>query len=220
MLAPHPDDFDAIGVTMRRLHLNGNRITLAVLTGGPRGVPDGFAGDTTLEDKRRIREAEQRASWALFDLPESDLTFLRIGDELAEGAGETAADVQRVRGFLEATKPAIVFLPHGNDSNQTHRRAWALLQRVARETGFTALACLARDPKTIVMRTDVVTPFGQDEADWKAALLRCHRSQTARNLAARGSGLDERILALNRTIAREAAVAEPYAEAFELPQLP
>ena len=36
--APHPDDFDAIAVTMRMLHRNGNTIDLAVLTSGMSGV--------------------------------------------------------------------------------------------------------------------------------------------------------------------------------------
>jgi LmbE family N-acetylglucosaminyl deacetylase len=35
VLAPHPDDFDAIGATMKYFHGNGNRIDVAVATLSP-----------------------------------------------------------------------------------------------------------------------------------------------------------------------------------------
>lgn len=59
-------------------------------------------------------------------------------------------------------------------------------------------------------------PFGQDEADWKAELLRCHDSQHQRNLHARGHGFDDRILDVNKAIARELLIGDKYAEAFEI----
>ena len=42
VLAPHPDDFDAIGVTLQYLHKQGNPIYLAVLSGSASGVLDSF----------------------------------------------------------------------------------------------------------------------------------------------------------------------------------
>ena len=48
---------------------------------------------------------------------------------------------------------------------------------------------------------DLVTPYEAPTAAWKAALLRCHRSQHARNLRSRGIGFDERILAPDRAAA-------------------
>jgi len=73
-----------------------------------------------------------------------------------------------------------------------------------------------RDPKTIEMHTDLYMPFGQEEAEWKGELLRFHDSQHQRNLRTRGHGFDERILAVNREIARDLALAHEYAEAFEV----
>ena len=77
-------------------------------------------------------------------------------------------------------------------------------------------ALLFRDPKTTGIRTDLYTDFGDDEAAWKAELLRFHDTQHQRNLNTRGHGLDDRILAVNRTIADELGLEEPYAEAFEV----
>ena len=63
------------------------------------------------------------------------------------------------------------------------------------------MALLVRDPKTIEMRDEMVTFFGQEEADWKAEQMRFHESQQQRNLNVRGYGFDERILRLNQETA-------------------
>ncbi len=44
ILSPHPDDFDAIAVTLRQFHERGSRIDLAVVTSGASGVEDFFSG--------------------------------------------------------------------------------------------------------------------------------------------------------------------------------
>ncbi len=75
VLAPHPDDFDAIGVSMRCLHDQGNPIYVGVMSSGSSGVEDRFCMPPTPDVKRRIREREQRASCAFFDLPSGRLTF-------------------------------------------------------------------------------------------------------------------------------------------------
>ena len=61
-LAPHPDDFDAIGATMRFFKENGNPIHVAVATSGASGVEDTFCTPPTPETKKAVREKEQRAS--------------------------------------------------------------------------------------------------------------------------------------------------------------
>ncbi|MBP1768990.1 MAG: hypothetical protein H6P98_3105, partial [Candidatus Aminicenantes bacterium] len=66
VLAPHPDDFDAAGVTLRLFQRNGNRVSLAVLTSGASGVEDGFCSPPARAEKARIRENEQRASCRFF----------------------------------------------------------------------------------------------------------------------------------------------------------
>jgi hypothetical protein len=63
-------------------------------------------------------------------------------------------------------------------------------------------------------------PFGEEDAQWKAALLRCHGSQHQRNLNVRGHGMDERILRVDRQTARDLGCIEEFAEVFELKFLP
>lgn len=118
VLAPHPDDFDAIAITLRWLHQRGHVYHLAVLTTGASGVDDG-AGDTdTIDAKAALREQEQRASCRSFGLAESRLSFLRLWAD----AALQAQDSERLREHVLALRPGLVFMPHGNDSNATHRR--------------------------------------------------------------------------------------------------
>ena len=216
VLAPHPDDFDSIAVTLRHFRDNGNRIAVAVATGGASGVEDAFPGAGDDSTKARLREEEQRASCRLFGLPEERLCFLR----LAEGADghplDTAENFAQVRSWLVAQQPDLVFLPHGNDTNSGHRRIYAFLRRSDEAEKLTLVACLNRDPKTIGMRDDLITEFGAEEAAWKGGLLRCHQTQHERNLHTRGHGFDERILTVNRQFAAALGCRAEYAETFEL----
>jgi hypothetical protein len=90
-----------------------------------------------------------------------------------------------------------------------------MLARQIDSAGFPGVVLLNRDPKTVSMKTNLLQYFGDEDADWKALLLRCHASQQQRNLRVRGYGLDERILRVNRRIASEFPGAGNYAEAFE-----
>jgi LmbE family N-acetylglucosaminyl deacetylase len=213
-LAPHPDDFDAIGVTMRRLHERGCALHLVVATTGASGVDDTDCTPPTWEAKAALREAEQRASCGFFGLPEERLRFLRLPADAEGHVAVDAANVERVAVVLRELHPALVFLPHGRDANVTHQRVYQMLRAAAPAPTFAVF--LNRDPKTIVMRYDVVTPFGEELATWKATLLRFHQTQQLRNLRRRGRGFDERILAMDRDSAATCGVEAPYAEVFEL----
>ena len=65
VMGPHPDDFDAIGVTLRHCWEAGNSLHVAVIRTGS-GVEDSYAPDLTLEKKARLRDEEQRASVRFF----------------------------------------------------------------------------------------------------------------------------------------------------------
>jgi LmbE family N-acetylglucosaminyl deacetylase len=216
VLAPHPDDFDAIGVTLRFFHQRGDTIHLAVLTTGASGVEDGFADAITDEQKAVLREQEQRASCAFFGLPAERLTFMRLTPDEKGNPRLDDANQRRIRDYLVPLQPDLVFMPHGNDSNVTHQRTYALFRAVALAEPLKTCAILNQDAKTIAIRTDLYTPFDDEAAAWKAALLRLHRSQHQRNLNTRGYGFDERVLAINRTSARELNDAIDYAEVFEI----
>jgi LmbE family N-acetylglucosaminyl deacetylase len=214
VLAPHPDDFDAIGLSLRHLHTAGHELHLAVLTSGAGGVEPGFAGATDDATRASVREEEQRASCAFFGLPAQRLHFLRLW----EGA-QARDDLARLAQWLAARRPELVFLPHGNDSNRTHRRTFEAACTLAAAGSLDAWACLNRDAKTLGMRVDLHLAFGEEEAAWKAQLLRCHRSQQERNLRTRAVGFDARVLQVNREAAVELGLPWPYAEAFELMRL-
>lgn len=214
VLAPHPDDFEAVAVTLRRLAEAGCELWLEVLTGGASGVEDAFIAGW--EDKTLAREAEQRESCRAFGLPDDRLRFHRFAEDDDGHMLDNDENAGRVRAILERVGPEGVVLPHGNDSNADHRRTARYFHQWAVGCGQRVVALFVRDPKTLGMRLDLVVPFGQPEAAWKGALLRCHRSQHERNLRSRGHGLDTRILDVNRAIAAEAGLADPFAEGFEV----
>lgn len=219
VLAPHPDDFDAIAITLHRLHAQGMRLHLAVCTTGASGVESGFAGAQTVEAKGAVRELEQAASCAFFGLPAASLEFLRLPHD--EGGNPRLDDANHatVQRLLVQQQPHCVFLPHGNDSNVTHQRTYALIKAVTRQMCCPLWAWLNQDAKTLAMRQDLYTPFDENAARWKAELLRFHASQQQRNLNTRGHGFDVRVLNINRQSATAAQAVQPYAEVFELQRL-
>lgn len=214
--APHPDDFDAIAITMRWFQKNGNEIELAVLTSGSSGVEDGFAGARTPDAKRQVREAEQRASCELFGLASSHLEFLRLSEDSEAHPLANVDNLATVRTFLLRVRPDIIFLPHGKDTNVAHQRTHEFVTGVVEKERLSVLLCLNEDPKSLDIRRDLTVWFSESDAGWKARLLRLHASQHERNLRTRGRGFDERILSMNRRATVESGSSALYAEAFEL----
>jgi LmbE family N-acetylglucosaminyl deacetylase len=215
VLAPHPDDLDAIGVTLRFLSQNSNSLDIGVLRTGS-GVEDSYRPGLTLADKADIREREQRASLQFFGLPQHCLTFLSLVNDSEDRPVETPANRDAIKKYVSEKDPDIIFMPHGNDTNSGHRATYSLFVQVAQQSDWALIAFLNRDPKTIDMRTNLYMPLGKDEANWKATLLRFHDSQHQRNLRTRGNGFDDRILEVHRAIARELSLRSEYAEAFEI----
>jgi LmbE family N-acetylglucosaminyl deacetylase len=216
ILAPHPDDFDSISVTLRHFRDLGNDIRLSVVSFSWSGVEDSFCNPPTVAGKSSLRESEQLASCALFGMPARNVTFLRLAEDSDGDPLENEANFGRLDDHLNAMSPDLVFLPHGNDPNPGHARTFRLLMRHLHETGRSSLVFLFRDPKTVAMESHLYRFFDEDAARWKGAMLRCHASQQQRNLHLRGYGLDERILRLNRQIASAFPGREPYAEVFEI----
>jgi RimJ/RimL family protein N-acetyltransferase/LmbE family N-acetylglucosaminyl deacetylase len=216
LLAPHPDDFDAIGITMRVLHTSGNEINLAVLTTGVSGVENMYAEKIGNSDKIAIREEEQRASIQFFGLTPEQITFLRLETDETQHMAMNENNFLRIKEIWDKHKPDIVFLPHGNDTNTDHQRTYAMFKKILETETKPVVAFLNKDPKTINIRKDVVTIFSEKDAAWKGELLRFHKSQHERNLRTRNHGFDERILNVNRKDAEEFGLKNQYAEIFEL----
>ena len=215
MLAPHPDDFDAIGVTLKFLSNSGNPLQVGVARGGS-GVEDSYRPGLTLAGNTEIRAREQRNSLRFFGISDSCITFLDVENETDDQIVDSPANRDILSQFLLSKSPDIVFLPHGNDTNPGHRAMYSLLKQIVSQSSLPLAFLLNRDPKTIAMRVDIYMPFGDDKAAWKRELLRFHDSQHQRNLNTRGHGFDERVLNVNRQIARDLSLNALYAESFEL----
>ncbi|MDD5706922.1 MAG: PIG-L family deacetylase [Kiritimatiellae bacterium] len=215
VLAPHPDDFDAICVTLKFLSDKGHCVHVAVSRTGS-GIEDAYCPGLTQSQKADLREEEQRRSSDFFGLPKDCLKFLALANDAEDQPLDNSENRAAILALLQKETPDIVFLPHANDTNSGHRAIYSLLTQAARSSGRSLVALLNRDPKTIAMRTDLYMPFDQGKAEWKAQMLRFHDSQHQRNLRTRGHGFDDRILDLNRTIARDLSLKCEYAEAFEV----
>ncbi len=216
VLAPHPDDFDEVAVTMRYFFEAAADITLAVLTGGASGVLDSFLTPATDQRKIDVRETEQVEALRFFGLPPDNVVFLRLP---VSDNGELRLDADSrdaLAALFHGIEPDIVMLPHGNDTNAGHRRTFATFREMAPNAARHVLALYQRDPKTIDIRVDAYLPFDESDSQWKRQMLRFHRSQQERNLQHRGSGFDDRILELNATIAAELRIDASYAEGFQV----
>lgn len=216
VLAPHPDDFDTIGITMRFFRDHGSLIYITILSSGAKGVQDDFCSPSTPKVKAQIRENEQRESCKIFGLPESHLKFLRLEENSAGYPIDNHRNFERVQQCMLNLQPVLVFLPHGNDTNLGHQRTYSILRKVILKSRYPITAFLNKDAKTIRMRKDVYTFFGPKDAEWKGQLLRIHQSQQHRNLNTRNHGFDERILRVNSQTALEIPGVGQYAEVFEL----
>ena len=216
VLAPHPDDFDAVAVTLRFFRDMGNAIRLSVMSPSSSGVEDGFCLPPTRENKALTREEEQRTSCRIFGLPGGRLEFLRLREDTSGHLLDCPENYAGLSLHLQEVRPDVVLMPHGNDTNAGHRAAFRMLRRFARQADHPVAVLLNRDPKTVEMKPDLFTVFGEEDARWKAGLLRCHLSQHQRNLNTRGFGLDERILRVNREAAALLPGHPRYAEVFEV----
>lgn len=215
VVAPHPDDFDAMGSTLKYLSNNGNPLQVVVACTGS-GVEDSYRPGLTLEGKTQLREREQRDSARFFGLPEHSLTFLRLVNDADDQPVNGQENCDTLKAVVAERAPDIILLPHGNDTNSGHRAMYSMVRCLALQSRYPLALLLIRDPKTISMRVDFYFPFGKAEATWKAELLRFHDSQHQRNLNTRQHGFDERILDVNRQSAGELSLDAPYAETFEI----
>jgi LmbE family N-acetylglucosaminyl deacetylase len=131
VLAPHPDDFDCIVATMGLLRDAGISIEIAVLTGAASGVDDEFCSPCTNTRKAEIRRAEQRESCALFGLPDDRLRFLDLEEDEDGHPIEHLENTEKIRASWLVASPSVVFMPHYNDTNAAHRRAYDRLRQDA-----------------------------------------------------------------------------------------
>jgi LmbE family N-acetylglucosaminyl deacetylase len=240
-LGPHPDDAEAMCVTLRTFAEAGCEVHYIITALSPRGVTDEFAlsfaereglkvpPEDLAQYKRELRRSEQieSAKAAGFVGREPDFPSL---DEDSEGRLlDTEKNVGAIAACLAAESPDVVLMPVGNDTNSDHALTWKWFRRVAPElvasTGKPVLGLYIRDPKTTAIKEHLAVPFDKDIARWKAGILTIHRTQHERNLASRGYGMDGRILErvnrpawerLKKSLAPEFSSKYSYAEVFQV----
>jgi len=215
VLAPHPDDFDVIGITMRLFH-NNNSIFLAVLSSGASGVEDSFCECDDLSVKASIREEEQLNSCKYFGLRTEDVEFMRLEEDDFGHLLSNCNNIDKIKLVLLDNTPDIICLPHGNDKNIDHQITHRMLHEILKECDSPIITLLNRSPDTISMQHDLYIVFDDNDAEWKSNLLLFHHSQHMRNLHLRKYGFDERILNINKYIARKYLNIDKYAEVFEI----
>jgi len=216
VLAPHPDDFDTVAVTLRFLFDRNHPILLLVLTGASSGVLDSLVDPPTKARKEEVRQAEQLAALDFFGFPRAGVRFLRLPEDPAGRLMLNDTTYTTVGQIFREFSPDVVSLPFGRDSNLSHQRTFELFQTLASDIGKPVLGLCHKDPKTTEIEIQTYFPFDEETALWKAEMLRFHRSQHTRNLQTRNRGFDDRILQANRDLARELQINEPYAEGFQL----
>lgn len=213
--APHPDDFDAISITLRCLVEAGHELYAVVAQTGS-GIDKVYGAGMTQQDRIQLRNSEQQASFAFFGLPEDHYRILALENALDDQVDYTDNNIQVLETFVQEIKPDILFMPHGNDTNRAHRDMCRMMRGIAKRMVWPITLMLNSDVKTVDMRKDYYIAFGKDEAAWKGHLLRHHDSQHQRNLRDREHGFDDRVLMLNGRTAQGLNIAQPYAESFEI----
>lgn len=218
VLCPHPDDFDVAAVTLKYFHDRGAAIKV-VVSPTYSGILESFYDrPVTHEEMIETRELEQLSSILRFGLEKEDVQFLPHQVDLDENGEWCYTEENRVVIWeaLEKAAPDYVFIPHPNDPNPAHRAMGRMVREYLDLHQVTLKLLMQMDPKTELISADYYTPFSQEDADWKAELLMCHRTQNHRNLELRGITLAERILEVNRRAAIDHGLESAYAEAFEI----
>lgn len=166
VLSPHPDD-EAIGCggTILRHARDGDAVHVVFLTSGERGYPNRDPVSTA-----GIREDEARRSAAILEI--KSVAFWRQPD----GELRASRDLrERVRSYVEAWEPDLIYVTHGGEKHPDHRAAARLVRR--------ALADLRHRPSVLTYEiwsplpdlSEVVdiTPF----IEQKMEAIRAHASQ-------------------------------------------
>lgn len=213
--APHPDDFDAIAVTLRYLVGQGHILYVLVAKTGS-GIDKVYGAGLSQDAKRQLRVREQTGSFRFFGLSEKHYQFLDLRNAKDDQVEDDVENRHVLEQLIRTIKPDMLFMPHGNDTNRAHRAMYAMMKDIAASVEWPVALMMNSDAKTIGMKTDYYLAFDEQLAQWKSQLLRYHDSQHQRNLRDRGYGFDDRVLTLNARTAGQLGINEPYAAAFEL----
>lgn len=192
IIAAHPDDieFRAAGAVARWTR-EGRRVEYCLATSGDKGVNGHRARSMTIEEKRAVREAEQKKAASAVGV--EAVHFLRHADGELENAPALRRDLVRVMrksrpGLVIADDPAKgafdSFYGYHGDHRAIARAAFdALYPAVGNENYFPELLAEGLEPHrpqeayfSTIPDADVWVDIA-DTFDLKIEALRCHESQ-------------------------------------------
>lgn len=211
-LAPHPDDPEAVAVTLRKLARIGWQQQWHIVTSGSSGVLDSYVGNNKLV-KAATRECEQLNAAESFGLSTTEVKFLRLLEDTDGELADTPNNKLALHAALDNYQPQLVILPIA-DSNTTHCLVAEWFNEWANRQKSPVIAFYNEDPKTAAMRIDIIIPFDEALAEWKSKQCEFHQSQSNRNQLTRGILFSERILAVNRLAGEKCSYAERFQVAY------
>jgi len=215
VLAPHPDDYDAIAITMKLLQQCDNRIFVRVLGTGWNRVEDEICDPATPEAKAALQRQEFHESCRRFELNEDDVAFLDMKEDSSGYIRKHPFNIELLKKAITEIKPQLIFMPHWNDTSNDRRLAATLAWDALDELGLSTPLLHFYTPKTRTMYRHFYTVFSRSEADWKAGQLQCHRSIQQHYMAHYGIGFVDKIIQLNYDAGRDIG-KDKYAEVFEM----
>src|SRR5258708_6775189 len=168
VIAPHPDD-EAIGCGGALcLHADrGDRVVAVFLTSGELGLKK-LAREAAWE----IREGEARRAANILGLAET--IFLRQPDwVLGEHVASTA---DALRPILGREAPALIYLPHAQDSHPDHQAASPILRSALEGSACGRATLRAYEVWTPISRFDEVQDISA-VMPRKLRAIRAHHSQ-------------------------------------------
>lgn len=185
-IAPHPDDeVLGCGGTIAKFAAAAHEVHIAYLSSGEQGSRDVPAAELGV-----LREREARAAMSVLGVDHEHLTFLRIGDGQISPYDRGQADA--VIRLLRQVRPALLYLPHGEDGSFDHQAAHAVVLRAADMAGsqnFPALGpahwvpvLLGYEVWAPISRPAYLEDIGQFTAA-KLAALGCYSSQAGKGYA-------------------------------------
>ena len=104
--APHPDDFDAIGVTLRYLADQGHELHVLVAETGS-GIDKVYGAGMTQAERTRLRVMEQTGSFRYFGLSEGSYRFLALDNAEDDQVADTAGNRQILEKIVRDIRPDI-----------------------------------------------------------------------------------------------------------------